>query len=341
MPESAARPPKPSWRESIARYQRPSLHRSVWQLVNSLVPFFVLWGLMAWTVNISVWITLALALPAAGFSVRIFIIFHDCGHGSFFKSRRANNFWGFLTGLLMFTPYQQWRYDHAVHHATAGGLDRRGKGDIWTLTIEEYLALPRMKRLAYRLVRNPLVLFLVAPMYLFLIHYRFPTKNAGRRERRSVLWTNLALLGMFLVLVLTLGLRTVLWVQLPISIIATTAGVWLFYVQHQFEGVSWERKPDWDFVAAALHGSSFYKLPKVLQWFSGNIGFHHIHHLSPVIPNYNLERCHRAEPRFREVKAVTLWGSFKSLSYRLWDEQRGRLVGYRAMRSVRAQRNPR
>jgi len=323
----------------VARHQTPSLRSSVWQLTNSLIPYFVLWGLMVWALSISYWITLALAALAAGFLVRIFIIFHDCGHGSFFRSRRANTFWGVVTGVLTFTPYQQWRHNHAVHHATSGDLDRRGKGDIWTLTVREYRESSRRRRLAYRLVRNPIVLFLVAPLYLFLIQYRLPSRGAGKRERRSVYWMDATLLAIVAVMGVTLGIKTFLWIQLPVSMLATTAGIWLFYVQHQFEGVYWERGEHWDFVGAALNGSSFYKLPKVLQWFSGNIGFHHIHHLSPGIPNYNLEKCHREDPVFQAVQAVTLWSSMKSLSFRLWDEQRRKLVGYGRLRAPRDARH--
>jgi len=319
----------------VARHQTPSFRSSVWQLANSLIPYLALWGLMAWTLSISYWITLALAVPAAGFLVRIFIIFHDCCHGSFFRSRRANTFWGLVTGVLTFTPYQQWRHSHAMHHATSGDLDRRGTGDIWTLTVREYLESSRWKRLAYRLVRNPIVLFLLAPPYLFLIQYRIPSRGAGKRERQSVHRMNATLVVIVVLMSLTLGIKTFLWVQLPMSMLATAVGVWLFYVQHQFEGVYWEWREHWDFVGAALNGSSYYKLPKVLQWFSGNIGFHHIHHLSPGIPNYNLEKWHRENPVFHTVKAITLWASMKSLSFRLWDEQRRRLVGYGQLRATR------
>ncbi len=330
--------PRSAWRAAIERHETPSLGRSVWQLANSVLPYVALWGLMAWSRSVSYALTLLLAIPAAGFLVRIFIIFHDCGHGSFFRSRRANTFWGIVTGLLTFTPYQQWRHEHAIHHATSGDLDRRGTGDIWTLTVSEYVAAPRWKRLAYRLARSPIVLFLVAPFYVFLIQHRFPTRAAGRRERWSVLWTNLALSGIVVVMSSAIGFGAFLSVQLPVSLIAGAAGVWLFYVQHQFEGVSWRRRGEWDFVGAALAGSSFYKLPKALQWFTGNIGFHHIHHLGPAVPNYNLERCHRSEPVFRAVRPVTLWASLKSLSYRLWDEQQERLVGFRRLRTIRGRR---
>jgi omega-6 fatty acid desaturase (delta-12 desaturase) len=290
---------------------------------------------MVRSIDVSYAWTLALAVPAAGFLVRIFIIFHDCGHGSFFRSRGANHFWGVVTGVLTYTPYQQWRHDHAIHHATSGDLDRRGVGDIWTLTVDEYLDAPRWKRLAYRMVRSPLVLFVLAPAYVFLIQHRLPSRASGTRERWSVLWMNLALLGIVVASSFAIGLERFLLIQLPVTLIAGAAGIWLFYVQHQFEGVTWKRREEWDFVDAALQGSSFYRLPKVLQWFSGNIGFHHIHHLSPAVPNYNLEKCHRAEPLFQAVKPVTLLGSLGSLTFRLWDEQQARLVGYGRMREVR------
>jgi len=284
---------------------------------------------------VSYWLTGALALLAAGFQVRVFIIFHDCGHGSFFKSGRANHILGFITGVLSFTPYYHWRWEHALHHATAGDLDRRGAGDMWTLTVQEYLEASKWKRFTYRLARNPVILFVLAPVFLFAIKQRFASSKAPRRERRSVLWTNLALLAMATGLSCLLGFKTYLLLQLGVFGAAGSAGVWLFYVQHQFEGVYWERRADWDYCTAALQGSSFYKLPKILQWFSGNIGFHHIHHLSPRIPNYKLEKCHQAEPLFQTVKPVTLFASFKALTFRLWDEQRRKLVGFSVLKMSR------
>lgn len=322
----------PKWKEIVANYQQPALRRALWQLMNTVVPYLALWYLMYLSLTISYWLTGALAVLAAGFLVRVFIIFHDCGHGSFFKSRRANDVLGFVTGVLSFTPYHHWRWEHALHHASAGDLDRRGTGDVWTLTVQEYLAASRWKRFAYRLARNPVVLFVLAPLFLFLVRQRFPSPEAPQRERHSVCWTNLVLLAVAMGLTLLFGLKTYLVLQLMVLAVAGTVGVWLFYVQHQFEGVYWERRPEWDYCTAALQGSSFYQLPKVLQWFSGNIGFHHIHHLSPRIPNYNLEQCHQAEPLFQTVKPVTLFASFKSLTFRLWDEQRRKLVGFRALK---------
>jgi omega-6 fatty acid desaturase (delta-12 desaturase) len=337
MPETTrkATPVTPAWNHAVARHRRPVLRSSMWQTVNSVIPYLALWGLMIWTLHISYWITLALAVVAAGFLVRVFIIFHDCGHGSFFRSRRANRLMEFVTGVLTFTPYGQWRYKHALHHSTSGDLDRRGPGDIWTLTLQEYLEASRWKRLAYRLARNPFVLFALAPLYVFLVENRIPSRAVGKRERRGVYWTNGALLAIAALTSLGIGIKAYLLIQIPVMMIAATAGVWLFYVQHQFENVQWKRRKDWDYAEAALLGSSFYKLPKVLQWFTGNIGFHHIHHLSPAIPNYNLEKCHKENPMFQEVKSVTLWSSMKSFSYRLWDEQQQKLVGFGRLRAIR------
>ena len=272
---------------------------------------------------------------AGAFLVRIFIIFHDCGHGSYFKSGRSNDILGFITGVLTFTPYCHWRWEHAIHHASAGHLDKRGTGDVWTLTVQEYLEASRWKRFAYRLARNPIVLFGLAPLFLFVVLQRFPSRKANARERRSVWWMNLAILGMAGALSWVFGLVAYLIIQLTVMMVAGGAGVWMFYVQHQFEDVYWERGDNWDYTAAALQGSSFYKLPKILQWFSGNIGFHHIHHLSARIPNYNLERCHRSDPLFQTVKPITLFSSLKSFTLRLWDERGKKLVGYRHMRNLR------
>src|SRR6266550_1663483 len=326
------------WKQVVAKYQQSSVWRSGWQIVNSLAPYVALWYLMYLVQAISIWLALPLAVLAGAFLVRVFIIFHDCGHGSFFKSRRANDIVGTLTGFLCFTPYFQWRWEHSLHHTTSGDLDRRGTGDIWTLTVQEYLEASRWKRFAYRLARHPVVLFGVAPLYLFLVKHRLPKGKANRRERDSVYWTNLAVLGVAAGLSWFFGIKAYLLIQLVIMMVAGSAGLWLFYVQHQFDGVYWERGDDWDYTAAALQGSSFYKLPKVLQWFSGNIGFHHIHHLSSRIPNYNLERCHKAEPLFQSVKPITLFSSLKSLTFRLWDEQRRKLVGFRHLRDLRKQR---
>jgi omega-6 fatty acid desaturase (delta-12 desaturase) len=323
------------WQKIVSKYQTPKKRASAWQIVNSFIPYAVLWFLTWGSLAVSYWLTLALAILAAGFLVRIFIILHDCGHGSFFKSKKASSFWGFVAGVLTFTPYHQWRFDHAVHHATCGDLDRRGVGDVQTLTVQEYLGLSRGKRFAYRIYRNPLVLFTVGSLYLFLIRNRLPTPGAAKRERHSVHWTNLAILAAITALSLGIGFTNFVLVQAPISVVAMISGVWLFYVQHQFEGVYWERHDKWDYTKAALQGSSFYQLPRVLQWFTGNIGFHHIHHLSPRIPNYKLATCHEENPILQQAPKITLWSSLRSFKLRLWDEDSRKLVGYRFLKTAR------
>jgi len=327
-----------AWKKIVARYQEPSIGRGAWQIANTLIPYAGLWYLMHFTLTISWWLTIPLAILAGGFLVRGFIIFHDCSHGSFFKSTTANHIMGTMMGALTFTPYFHWRWEHSIHHATSGDLDRRGTGDVWTLTVQEYLESSRWKRFAYRLARNPIVLFVLAPLALFLVIQRVPSMKAPPRERYSVYWNNLAIGAIAAGMIWLFGLKAYLIIQATVVLVAGSAGVWLFYVQHQFEGVYWERNTDWDYATAALKGSSFYKLPKVLQWFSGNIGFHHIHHLSPRIPNYNLERCHKSEPLFQTVKPVTLISSLKSFTFRLWDEQRRKLVGYDQLAVARLQR---
>src|ERR1044071_7907492 len=249
------RPDPSTWKEIVARYQKPDFWRGVWQVVNTLVPYAALWYLMSLSLAVSWWITVPLAILAGGFLVRVFIISHDCGHGSFFSSRKANDILGFITGVLTFAPYYHWRWEHALHHATSGDLDRRGLGDIWTLTVQEYLESSRWKRFAYRLARNPVVLFVFAPLYVFVVKHRFPKSKANRRERDSVYWTNLAILGMAAGLSWVFGFKGYLVIQLVIMLVAGSAGIWLFYVQHQFEGVYWERREAWDYTAAALKGS--------------------------------------------------------------------------------------
>jgi omega-6 fatty acid desaturase (delta-12 desaturase) len=326
-----------AWKEIVAKYQKPSTWRATWQIIDTLGPYAFLWWLMYRSLAVSWWLTLPLAMLAGALLVRVFIIFHDCGHGSFFKSRRANDVVGFITGMLAFTPYYHWRWEHSIHHASAGHLDKRGTGDVWTMTVQEYLESSRWKRFAYRLARNPIVLFVIAPVFLFAIRQRFASAQASSRERRSVHWMNLAILVLAGALSWAYGIKAYLLIQLTVLAVAGAAGVWMFYVQHQFEDVYWERGDKWDYTAAALQGSSFYKLPRILQWFSGNIGFHHIHHLSSRIPNYNLECCHYSHPMFQEVKPITLLSSLKSSTLRLWDEKLKKLVGYRHLRNLRSE----
>jgi omega-6 fatty acid desaturase (delta-12 desaturase) len=320
--------PDRSWRQAVAPFEKPCLRRSLGQLANSVLPYIALLVAMHFALQVAWWLALLLAVPAAGFLVRIFIIFHDCGHGSFFRSGIANRVTGFLTGLLVFTPSRTWHRRHAAHHATAGDLDRRGTGDVWTLTVKEYQSLSRPGRLWYRIYRHPVVLLGIGPAWMFFVEHRLWARSDGRAERWSTVRTNLVLAAVAVVACLTIGWKAYLLIALSPMLLAGTAGVWLFYVQHQFEGTYWERHAEWDRVRQAVEGSSFYKLPRVLQWFSGNIGYHHVHHLSSRIPNYNLQACHEAHELFRSVRPVTLRASLRSLGFRLWDEERRRLVGF-------------
>lgn len=326
------------WKAIVIAHQKPRLGAAIWQLINSLGAFLGMWCLMYYTVQISWWLTIPLAFVTGGFLVRVFIIFHDCGHGSFFKSKLANDVWGFVTGMMAFTPYHHWRWEHATHHATNGDLDRRGVGDVWTMTVAEYLAASRWKKLGYRLFRHPIVLFGIGPIFMFLIRERWPVAAAKARDKASVWIMNAAIISWSAALISLFGFFP--WLVLQLTVLATgaSAGVWLFYVQHQFEDAYWQRGDDWDFFDAAIKGSSFYKLPRILQWFTGNIGYHHIHHLSSRIPNYNLERCHKSHPMFQEVKPLTLWASLKTATYRLWDEKNMKLITFRQLKQqLRAQ----
>ena len=326
---------RPAWLEKLSEFERPDVRKASLQLLDTVVPYLFLWFFMVRTVQLgySYWVTLALSVPAAGLLVRIFIFFHDCCHGSFLADRRANALLGHLLGILTFTPFEDWRYTHGRHHATVANLDYRGEGDIWTMTLEEYLAAPRHRRWTYRLFRNPLVLFGLGPLFYFLVRQRFPSKGAGPRARRSVLITDLALLAIVVAAWRTIGLWTYLVIQIPVIYLAGAGGFWLFYVQHQFEGVYWARKEEWDAMKAALQGSSFYQLPRVLQWFSGNIGLHYIHHIRPRIPNYRLQSAYQRIPELHAVPPLTLGQSLRSVRLKIWDEGRRQLVGWEALRT--------
>jgi omega-6 fatty acid desaturase (delta-12 desaturase) len=322
----------PSWVAVIRNYNQPDVRKSIGQIIDSLGPYLALWVLMYFALGISYWITLGLSVFAAGFLVRIFIIFHDCGHGAFFRSARANRVVGTILGALVFTPYDRWHRDHAIHHSTVGNLDKRGNGDIWTLTVDEYRALTPWGRFVYRLYRHPVILIGIGPFLLFVLWFRFPKKGLTRQERRNSHVTNLIIMVWVAGLILLMGWKAFLLIQVPVIYFATAVGTWLFYVQHQFEDVIWTRHKSWDYKEMALNGSSYLKLPRLLQWFTGNIGFHHIHHLSPRIPNYNLERCHRENPMFSSIKPVTPVKGIFTMKFRLWDEQVGRLISFRQFR---------
>lgn len=328
-----------NWQKVTAQYTTPDAVRSSWQIANTVIPYIALWYAMYRSLAFSYWLTVALAPLAAGFLIRIFIIFHDCTHGAFFRSKRANALVGFFTGVLTFTPYDQWRRHHSIHHATSGDLDRRNHGgEIWTLTVDEYLDSRLRTRIAYRLYRNPFIMFGLGWIYIFLISHRFAEGTARRREKINVMLTNLGLVGFVGFIALTMGIKAYILIQLPIIGFGGAMAVWLFYVQHQFESTYFERNVDWEYFPAAMYGSSFYKLPRILQWFTGNIGYHHIHHLSPRIPNYWLQRCHEENEAFKAVPEITFFRSLKSMGYRLWDEENKRMVGFGYLRQVRRAR---
>ncbi|MEK7380767.1 MAG: fatty acid desaturase [Gemmatimonadota bacterium] len=322
-----------SWREIVARYQGPSTGRSVLQLITTLGPLLGLLVVMYLLSRISYWLALPVGVIAAGFLVRTFIIMHDCGHGSFFKSRRANDIVGFFTGVLTLTPYTQWRRDHAIHHATSGHLEERGFGDIATLTVREYLDLNLWGRFKYRLYRNPLVLLGLGPIWLVVRQRLHNPQSAGRKEIVGVHLTNAAIVAFFVLTSLLVGPLTVLSIYGPVMFLAGAAGIYLFYVQHQFEDSYWEVNPVWDYAAAAVQGSSFYRLPRVLDWITGSIGFHHVHHLSPKIPNYNLRKCHEENTLFHQARVLTMWESVKTFSLKLWDEDERRMLRWRDLRA--------
>ncbi len=294
------------------------------------LPFAALWVLMAWLSSISLWLTLLLAIPTGGFMVRLFMIQHDCGHGAMFTSRRANDWVGRVIGVLTFTPYDYWRHSHALHHASSGNLDRRGIGDIDTLTLEEYRARGWWGKFRYRAYRHPIVMFGIGPAYLFILQHRLPIGAMGPRVMPwlSTMLTNAAIFIFIAALVWAFGFGSLLAVQLPIVLIGASIGVWLFYVQHQFEKTSWEHDPAWSHASAALHGSSFYDLPQPLMWLTGNIGIHHLHHLCSRIPFYRLPEVLKDHPELRSIGRITLWDSIKCVRLTLWDEARKRLVPF-------------
>ena len=328
---SPAAAPPVSWSARLAPFRKPDLARSVWQLSSTFVLFVAGWSLMYASLRLPYWITLLLAVPTGFMIVRLFIIQHDCGHGAFFKSARAADVVGRLIGVLTMTPYSYWKRTHAMHHASSGNLDHRGFGDINTLTVREYFALTRWERLKYRLYRHPLILFVIGPSFHFMLVHRLPgiVPREWRRERRSILWTNAGLAAFVIGMGLLVGFKAFLLVHLPLMALTASLGVWMFYVQHQFEPAYWEHDEGWSYDAAALEGSSHYELPRLLQWLTGNIGLHHIHHLNARIPNYRLQRVLEEVPELQSVTRITLWQSIRCASLALWDEQTRMLVPFR------------
>ena len=323
-----ARQQRPFWREDLDPYAEPHLGRSLRELATSVVPYLALSVAMYFALGISYLLVLLIAIPAAGFLVRTFILFHDCSHGSFLRSRRANAWLGTVLGMFVYSPFLRWRHDHAIHHATSGDLDRRGGGDVRTLTVSEYHALDPRARLGYRLFRNPIIMFGVGPIVALLIGPRLVAKDARPRMRRSVIWTNIALALLIGTLCWLLGWSNFLLIQAPTIMLAGSAGIWLFYVQHQFEDAYWQQAGDWSYADAALRGSSYLKLPKILQFFSGNIGLHHVHHLNSRIPNYNLQRAHDENPIFHGVPTLSFMDGMRTVRLKLWDERSGRMVSF-------------
>ncbi len=333
-------PPKTArdWMILLSKYRMPKHRRSFFELAVTALPFFALWAAAVAALEISPFLTLALCVPAAMFLIRLFTIQHDCGHGAFFRDKQLNDWVGRAIGVLTLTPYDVWKKSHSIHHASSGNLDKRGTGDIHTLTVKEYNALPMLKRFGYQLFRNPVVLFLIGPIIVFFFQQRIPMeflKTGGWRAWMSAMGTNVAAGGIITLIIWQLGFLAFLLVYVPIVAIAASIGVWLFYVQHQFEETQWAKSDEWDMQEAALHGSSFYVLPQPLQWMTANIGIHHIHHLNSRIPFYRLPQVLKDHPTLATINRLTLWESFKTINLHLWDEGQRRLVTFKEARALR------
>lgn len=330
-PSSPAELSPQSWLKILNAYRQPSRSRSVFELAVTIVPFLALWVLAFIAAYTGFWWGLVLIVPAAGFLLRLFMIQHDCGHGAFFAHRGADDWTGRIIGVLTLTPYDYWRGEHAVHHASAGNLDKRGIGDIETLTVAEYRALPGLGRLRYRLYRNPVVMFAIGPIYLFVLKHRWPfeTFKVAGMPWLSTLLTNAAIAALCAGLIWITGIVPFLLVHLPIVVLAGAAGIWLFYVQHQFEDTHWSDADEWNFPESALHGASNYDLPQPLQWLTGNIGIHHVHHLSSRVPFYRLSEVLRDHPALADMGRITIMESLRGVKLALWDEHSRRLVSFR------------
>lgn len=321
-----------NWQKLVKDYSTPNPLKSWWQVCSSLGPFFVLWWLAYKALGVSYWFTLGICFVAQIFMIRVFIIMHDCGHGNFFRSKVQRTIVGYITGILSCTPFFQWAKNHGYHHQTSGNLNKRGDGDIWTLTVSEYEELSQFRKFCYHFYRFPLINFIIGPIYLFQIRYRFTEKTDGFKEKLSVHITNVTMAVVILVLSYNIGFVNFLIIQGPILIMTQIVGCWLFYVQHQYKEVYWQKNESWNYYEAALKGSSYYKLPKFLQWWSGNIGFHHIHHLSHQIPNYNLEKCFKSNPVFQNSPSITFWESIKCAFLKLYDEKTQELITFKEYR---------
>ncbi|SYX81865.1 fatty acid desaturase [Paenibacillus alvei] len=330
-----------SLKKEVAPYEQIDMRSSIRQICNTILPLLVLWYAAYASLSVSYWLSLVFMVMASGFVIRTFIIFHDCCHQSFFKSRKANDILGTITGVITLVPYQQWKNSHSIHHATSSNLDKRGIGDMWVLTVEEYEEASWWTRLAYRVYRNPVVMLCIGPIAIFLITYRFNVKGAKRKERVNTHITNIGIVVLYALLCWAIGWQAFLMIQGPIFLLSGMLGIWLFYVQHQFEETYFEHEDEWSYVKAAVEGSSYYKLPKLLQWITGNIGFHHVHHLSPKVPNYNLEKAHDASIPLQKATTITLRTSLKSLRFRLWDEERKVFVSFKEHKQMLLQKSGR
>jgi omega-6 fatty acid desaturase (delta-12 desaturase) len=313
----------------LRQFEHAQTDKALWQLINTLIPYSILWILMVYLYRINIGLVIPVALVASAFLIRIFILFHDCGHNSFLPSRKANRWLGFFLGLFTLTPSEHWWQAHAIHHATAGNLDKRGIGDVYTLTLQEYQNLSTSEKRKYRLFRSPYVMFLLGPIFVFMLRQRIPIPWMNRKAALSVFLCNLVLIGMLVVSYFSFGLGAFLWIQFLVLYFAGIAGIFLFYIQHQFPQVYWARNKEWDFVTAGLQGASYFALPRILQWVSGNIGFHHIHHLRPRIPNYQLHACYQSTPLLREyVKKITWQTSLQCIGLALYDENQRKLIHF-------------
>ncbi|MGM9948480.1 MAG: fatty acid desaturase [Lysinibacillus sp.] len=326
-------------RKDVAPFAKSEKRKSIMQMVNTLVPLMAAWALGFYLLQYSPWLTVACSVVAAGFVVRTFIIFHDCTHGSFFKNKKANDYVGFVTGVLTSFPYEKWKREHTIHHATSSNLDKRGIGDIDMLTVDEYMEKSKLGRLGYRLYRNPIVMFGLGPIYMVLVLNRVNRSDAKRKERINTHLTTATMAVILGSLMLLTSWQAVLLVYGVTLFIAGALGIWLFYIQHTYEDSYFEYNEDWDYVKAAVEGSSYYKLPKLLQWITGNIGFHHVHHLSPRVPNYHLEAAHEAVPPLQKATTITLTTSLESIRYKLYDPEHKKFITFKEAEAIIANRS--
>lgn len=315
--------------KDVAPFAKSDTKKSIIQIINTVPPIFILWFLAYQSLDVSVLLTIAFAIAAAFFVIRTFIIFHDCTHGSFFRNKKANSIVGTITGVLTLFPYEKWKREHSIHHASSSNLDKRGVGDIWVMTVEEYENASKFERFSYRVYRNPITLFGLGPLYLVMIAGRFNRKDARKKERMNTYLINVILVVVYAALIALVGWKAFLLIQGVMMFTAGALGIWLFYIQHTYEDSYFEEESEWDYVKAAIEGSSYYQLPKVLQWATGNIGFHHVHHLAPRVPNYNLEMAHELTPPLHQATTITIKDSLASLKYRLYDPVNKKFITFR------------